>query len=72
MNEHADGDADDLPPNTVVVVMPEVDRPRAIPHRPGLRQLTGVLQVSRQALDDGRVSGVRLLLDPPTPPATAR
>ena len=28
-------------------------------------QLTGVLQVGRQELDDGRVSWLRLLLDPP-------
>jgi hypothetical protein len=71
MSEHADGDANDLPPSTVVVVMPETDRSRLIPYRPGLMQLTGVLQVGRQELDDGRVCWLQLLLDPPaTPPVT--
>ena len=65
MSEHADGDADDLPATTVVVMMPDGDRIRSIPHRPGLMQLTGVLQVGRQELNDGRVSWLRLLLDPP-------
>ena len=65
MSEHADGDADDLPATTVVVLMPDGDRVRSIPHRPGLMQLSGVLQVGRQELDDGRVSWLRLLLDPP-------
>ncbi len=72
MSEHADGDADDLPPSTVVVVMPEIDRMQPILHRPGLMQLTGVLQVSRQELDHGRVSWVRLQLDPPLPSAAVR
>ena len=65
MSEHADGDADDLPATTVVVMMPDGDRVRSIPHQSGLMQLTGVLQLGRQELDDGRVSWLRLLLDPP-------
>ena len=32
MSEHADGDADDLPPGTVVVIMPAIDQKRPIPH----------------------------------------
>lgn len=64
MSEHADGDADDLPPATVVVEMPASDSARVLPHTPGLLQLTGVLQVSRHELADGRVAWVRLQLDP--------
>jgi hypothetical protein len=68
MSEHADGDADDLPPTTVVVLMPDSDNARSLPHTPGLMQLTGVLEVGRRELDDGRVSWVRLRLDPPGSP----
>lgn len=66
MSEHADGDADDLPPSTVVVEMPEGDATRALPHTPGLLQLTGTLQVGRHELADGRITWVRLKLDPRT------
>ena len=64
MSEHADGEADDLPPATVAVEMPLQDRARLLPHTPGLLQLTGVLQVGRHELPDGRIVWVRLLLDP--------
>ncbi len=64
MSEHADGDADDLPPSTVVVVMPAPDSARPLPHTAGLLQLTGVLQVGRHELPGGRVVWLRLLLDP--------
>lgn len=64
MSEHADGEADDLPPSTVVVEMPSGDNTRALPHTAGLMQLTGVLRVGRHQLDDGRITWVRLQLDP--------
>ena len=64
MSEHADGDADDLPPSSVLVVMPAQDSVRVLPHTPGLLQLTGVLQVGRHELAGGRVAWIRLLLDP--------
>ena len=64
MSEHADGEADDLPPSTVVVSMPVDDMTRPLPRVSGLMQLTGVLQVGRHELPDGRVTWVRLLLDP--------
>jgi hypothetical protein len=63
MSEHADGEADDLPPSTVVVEMPVDDNTRALPHTPGLLQLTGVLRVGRYQLADGRITWVRLQLD---------
>ena len=65
MSEHADGDADDLPPSTVLVVMPTRDAGRTLPHTPGLLRLTGVLKVGRHQMDDGRVVWVRLLLAAP-------
>jgi len=73
MSEHADGDADDLPPSTVLVVMPTRDAGRTLSHTPGLLRLTGVLKVARYQMDDSRVVWVRLLLDAPgSAVATAR
>jgi hypothetical protein len=65
MSEHADGDADDLPPSTVLVVMPTRDAGHTLSHTPGLLRLTGVLKVGRHQMDDNRVVWVRLLLDAP-------
>lgn len=70
MSEHADGEADDLPPSAVVVRMPPGEREQALPHTRGLLLLTGTLEVGREEMQDGRVSWVRLLLDP-RPPALA-
>jgi len=68
MSEHADGDADDLPPTTVLVVMPTPDdRTEPLPTR-GLLRLTGALQVGRHEMADGRVVWVRLLLEPRAAP----
>jgi len=64
MSEHADGEADDLPPATVTVIMPPAERDLVLPPSRGLLQLTGTLQVGRQEHDDGRVSWVRLMLEP--------
>jgi hypothetical protein len=64
MSEHADGDADDLPPNTVVVLMPPAEQSLALPHTPGRLQLTGTLRYGRHVLEDGRVAWLRLQLDP--------
>jgi len=64
MSEHADGEADDLPPSTVVVFLPSTDSDLTPMRTRGLLQLTGTLSVGRQELDDGRVSWVRLALEP--------
>ncbi len=64
MSEHADGDADDLTPNTVVVFMPTAEETLPLPHTSGLLQLTGTLQYGRHTLDDGRVVWLRLILEP--------
>lgn len=65
MSEHSDGDADDLPPATVVVEMPAKGGALPLPHTAGLLQLTGVQRVGRHELPDDRVVWVPLLLDPP-------
>ena len=64
IHEHDNGLADDLPPSLVFVSVPTLpDSP--VPHVPGLMLLTGTLGVGGQAEKDGRISLVRLTLDPP-------
>ena len=62
MSEHADGEADDLPPSTVVVLMAAGHTQRRAVHRPGLIALTGRLSVGRAEDSQGHVSWVRLQL----------
>ena len=64
MSEHADGEADDLPPATVMVYLDPAQRDWAVPHVRGLVSVSGRLSVSRVEELDGRVSWVRLQLDP--------
>ncbi len=64
MSEHADGDADDLPPSTVTVVLDASQRQRIVAHVPGLVTLTGRLELGRAEAADGRVSWLRLHLPP--------
>jgi len=64
MSEHADGDADDLPPATVRVLLAPTQRAWAVPHVRGLVRLQGQLAVGRLEGGDGRVSWVRLQLAP--------
>jgi len=63
MSEHADGDADDLPPSTVTVYLDPSQADWAVPHVRGLVSVQGQLQVQRQEAPDGRVSWVHLQLD---------
>jgi hypothetical protein len=62
MSEHADGDADDLPPATVLVELDPAQKDWAVPHVRGLVSLTGKLAVGRHEGVDGRISWVRLQL----------
>jgi hypothetical protein len=56
--------AEDLPPSVVHVQMPYLcDQP--VSYTPGLMLLTGTLSVGSQPEVNGRVSMVRLTLDPP-------
>ena len=64
MSEHADGQADDLPPATVLVLLDPAQNQMSVPHVPGLVRVSGVLGVGRHEAADGRVSWVRLQLSP--------
>jgi hypothetical protein len=57
--------ADDLPP-AVVFVHFTTQQDRVSRHIPGLLELTGTLSVGNFAETDGRVSAVRLTVDPAT------
>ena len=62
-NEHEYGLADDFPPGVVFVEVPRF-ADLAVPHTPGPLLLTGTLEFGRREEPDGRVSLVRLRLDP--------
>lgn len=64
MAEHADGEADDLPPATVTVLLPEAQRARFIAHQAGPLALSGRLEYGPAEDETGRVSWVRLHLAP--------
>ena len=65
-HEHEYGLCDDLPAATLFVIMQE-KQSEIVPHTPGLLLLTGVLNLGTREEPDGRVSTVRLLLDPRAP-----
>lgn len=64
LSEHADGDADDLPPATVVIHLDASQRDWVVPHVRGLISVSGRLSVGRLEEPDGRISWIRLQLDP--------
>lgn len=64
LSEHADGEADDLPPSAVTVLLDDAQQARVVAHRDGLVVLTGTLAVGRAEDPSGRVSWVRLQLPP--------
>lgn len=64
LSEHADGEADDLPPSAVTVLLDAGQQERIVAHRDGLVVLTGTLAVGRVEDGSGRVSWVRLQLPP--------
>jgi hypothetical protein len=63
MSQHADGEADDLPPATVAVYLDPSQKDWEVPYVRGLVAVSGVLAVGRHEELDGRVSWVRLQLD---------
>lgn len=77
MSEHADGEADDLPASTVTVLLPPAQRDNLVGYRAGALTLTGRLQYGPAEDETGRVSWIRLQLDPqaleatPSDPAAA-
>jgi hypothetical protein len=64
------GLADDLPPQTVFVTVPDKFG-ELVPYTPGPMLLTGVLSVGNKPEPDGRISVVRLTIDPPARTAAA-
>lgn len=64
------GHAEDLPATVVHVHLTE-DSNRFVPFTPGLLLLTGILETGNEEEPDGRVSTLRLRLDPPAPTASA-
>jgi hypothetical protein len=62
MSEHADGEADDLPPGTLSVMLSATQRDRMLVHRDRRIQLTGTLSVGRFEDASGRVSWAQLTL----------
>jgi hypothetical protein len=64
------GHCEDLPPQVLYVTVPEYYG-QPTPHTPGMLLLTGTLEVGNKTEPDGRISVVRLTLDPrPSPPST--
>jgi hypothetical protein len=71
IHEHDNGLAEDLPASVMFVSVPT--SPNApVPFVPGLMLLTGTLSVGSRPEPDGRISLVRLALDPPDKFARAR
>ncbi len=64
LHEYEYGLADDLPPATLFVTA-SGRGDREVPYTPGLLLLTGTLSVGNREEPDGRVSLVRMTLDPP-------
>jgi hypothetical protein len=64
MSEHSDGDADDLPAAWAMVYLDASQQDFAVPYQHGLLEVRGVLSVGRLEEQDGRVSWVRLQLEP--------
>jgi len=62
MGDEDESFADDLPPSALFVHLEGSGS--VVPFIPGLLKLTGILNVGSQEESDGRVSSVRLLLDP--------
>ena len=66
VHDHDNSLAEDFPANVVQVLVPTL-RDQPVPYSPGLMLLTGTLSVGNRPEPDGRVSLVRLELDPPSP-----
>lgn len=63
INDHADGDANDLPANAVLVKLDPQQAQSWIPYRPGLLQIQGRLELGRQESPQTQVSWIRVQLD---------
>ena len=63
INDHADGDANDLPAHAVLVLLDTVQAEALVPYRSGLVQIEGQLELGRQETGQAQVSWIRLRLD---------
>jgi hypothetical protein len=72
MSEHADGEADDLPPATLLVRLPETQSTGFVNHIPGPMEWQGVLTVGRHESSNGRVTWVQLQLPPDAWPSAGQ
>jgi hypothetical protein len=66
IHDHDNGLAEGFPASVLQVSVPTL-RDQVVPHAPGLMLLTGTLSVGNRAEPDGRISLVRMELDPPGP-----
>jgi hypothetical protein len=66
LHEEEYGFAEDMPA-TILHVFTDPGMPETVPFTPGLVLLTGKLSIGNRAEPDGRISAVRLQLDPPPP-----
>jgi hypothetical protein len=64
MSEHADGEANDLPLNVVLVFLPASEHAHPMRHIDAPIRVEGTLHWGRQEMPDGHVSWLRLQLDP--------
>ena len=78
VHDHDNSLAEDFPASVVQVTVPK-PRDQPVPYTPGLMLLTGILDLGNRAEPDGRVSLVRLELEPalslsngPPPPPAAK
>ena len=62
MSQHADGEADDLPPATVFVELAPEQQDSFVAYTRGVIVVVGELDVGRKEAPDGRVSWIRLRL----------
>ena len=65
VHDHDNGLAEDFPASVVQVSVPTL-RDQPVPFAPGLMLLTGTLSLGNRAEPDGRISLVRMELDPPS------
>jgi hypothetical protein len=64
VHDHDNSLAEDFPASAVQVSVPTLPG-QPVPYAPGLMLLTGTLSIGNRAEPDGRISLVRLALDPP-------
>ena len=62
LNEHADGEANDLPPSTVSVLLDPAQSDNLVPYQQGLQTFQGILLLGRFESSEKSISWIRLQL----------